>query len=328
MQSSNNKKPMIVSIDTEPDDMWSNVDSTTVENLSALPRFDRLCERYGVVPTYLITHEVMEDETFIGWSKERFTNGKLEIGLHFHPLQPRQAQDFSVWPSSHAMHYKPEVLAKNVKYLTEKMESVYGKKIRSHRAGRWGLNTRLAQALIDNGYEVDLSVTPGMSWIGAAGLGDGAAADYTGYPHQIYQMDRNALDRHGSSGLWEIPVSIIQAHKLKNYDKNGNYVKWIRKVWRKENIWLRPNGRNRYGMIALLDKIAEDPDYTHASFMLHSSEMMEGCNPTFKTKEDIDGLFSDIELVFAYARDRFEGISASKAVEKIRSAPKLRFDGA
>ncbi|HBE41339.1 MAG TPA: deacetylase, partial [Bacteroidales bacterium] len=70
----------IISIDTEGDNQWDHGRALTVENIKFVPRFQDLCEDYGIKPTYLITSEVCLD----AYARDLFTGfisgGRAEIG--------------------------------------------------------------------------------------------------------------------------------------------------------------------------------------------------------------------------------------------------------
>ena len=52
----------IVTIDTEGDNQWDHGRDLTVENIKFVPRFQALCDEYGIKPTYLVTSEVCQDK--------------------------------------------------------------------------------------------------------------------------------------------------------------------------------------------------------------------------------------------------------------------------
>lgn len=61
-------------------------------------------------------------------------------------------------------------------------------------------------------------------------------------------------------------------------------------------------------MITFSDEIYNS-EAPYAMFMLHSSELMPGANPTFKNENDIDKLYSDIKEFFLHIEKRFYGIT-------------------
>ncbi len=59
---------LIVSVDTEEEGLWGGayrVFHNTTHNLRGLTRFQMLCERWEVAPTYLVDAPVLEDNTAV-----------------------------------------------------------------------------------------------------------------------------------------------------------------------------------------------------------------------------------------------------------------------
>ncbi|ETR68323.1 MAG: hypothetical protein OMM_10648 [Candidatus Magnetoglobus multicellularis str. Araruama] len=76
--------------------------------------------------------------------------------------------------------------------------------------------------------------------------------------------------------------------------------------------WLRPNGRNLKQMKILLRNCILY-NKSNVEFMLHSSELMPGGSPRFKTEQSIEKLYSDLELLFIDANNNnFEGCTLSE----------------
>ena len=74
----------LLTIDTEGDNQWVYSDKVTVNNLRYLPRFQDLCNKHKIKPTYVVTSEVCEDD----YAKELFRSylkmDVAEIGTHLH----------------------------------------------------------------------------------------------------------------------------------------------------------------------------------------------------------------------------------------------------
>ena len=54
----------IVTIDVEADNVWKTPTNLSVNNLAKIPVFQRLCKKYGIVPTYLLSYETLADNKF------------------------------------------------------------------------------------------------------------------------------------------------------------------------------------------------------------------------------------------------------------------------
>jgi hypothetical protein len=68
-------------------------------------------------------------------------------------------------------------------------------------------------------------------------------------------------------------------------------------------LWFRPARQNRGAMLRVAErKLAEGSDYI--MFMLHSSELMPGANPTFKTYGDLEILYDSLDEIFQWLCER------------------------
>ena len=54
----------LITIDTEGDNLWSRPRTMTTRNAEYLPRFQELCETYGLKPTYLTNWEMTNSPAF------------------------------------------------------------------------------------------------------------------------------------------------------------------------------------------------------------------------------------------------------------------------
>ncbi len=304
-------KYFIITIDTEGDDLWTPVIRTTgmrritVENAFYTARFQKLCEKYGFIPTYLVNHEMANADVFISGAKEWLKDYKCEIGMHMHAwncppfFELKYKRNIN---NPYAGDYPHKILWDKLKFITEEIEEKFDKRPTSHRGGRWYIDPWYISALKKLRYEVDCSVTPGVSWndqIGYRLYG----VDFRRYPDKPYYIGGRDLSRKMTDGIVEIPPTI----------KKYSYIEQIRELKEKpanfkdimkRRIWLRPNGHNLEGMLKLVDCGDE-----YIEFMLHSSELMPGGSPTFKTGNSIEHLYHDMEILFEkIAQDR-KGIS-------------------
>ena len=194
-------------------------------------------------------------------------------------------------------------------YMTSLLEDTFGIKPRSHRAGRWAFNERYAVALVESGYHIDCSVTPGICWAAEGGAYGDLGPDYRRFRSDPYWIDLSNIVREGQSGLLEIPVTILRRCSWR----------WIRLTgvrrglnhFLPERIWLRPNGRNLRDMERVLERCIQD-NRVHAQFMLHSSELMPGGSPLFESQKQVARLYEHLRLLFAQVRHRFHPATLSE----------------
>lgn len=301
------KSYFIITVDTEGDNLWNKVQRSTgsrtihTENAKWLSRFQSLCEKYSLVPTYLTNYEMASDDFYVGNAKEWQDSGMCEVGMHMHswncpPLYELKYHRYSHNP--YAGDYPEEVVSDKIRYLTSFLEKQFGSSPTSHRGGRWYVDSFYLSELSKLGYLVDCSVTAGISWkeqIGHQIYGN----DYSKFPSKPYFINPNDISKKAKGGMLEIQPTIVR--------KN-----------RKEKMWLRPNGRNRDDLLRIMD--IELPYY---EFMIHSSELMPGGSPTFKTNEDIDRLYADMETLFEVVSDKkSEGIALTKYAKLLNEAKK------
>lgn len=309
------KQPFLITIDTEGDNLWSNPKDITTENSRYLPRFQELCEAYGLKPTYLVNYEMAECPVFVEFAKDVVRNDTGEIGMHLHawnspPVVPLTEDDNAHHP--YLIEYSDDMIKRKVAFITHLLEDTFGLDMVSHRAGRWAFNGVYAEELITHGYKVDCSVTPHHSWsrnIGAP-MGNGGT-DFRFCQEEHYFIDPADPRKPGSSQLLEIPMTVKRC--------GGAFGRWVdehleirslpRRVLQKFFpliSWLRPNGNNRDAMLRVLDLVIADRT-GHAEFMLHSSEFMPGGSPNFKDEASVERLYDDMACLFEATRDRFFG---------------------
>lgn len=311
----------LITIDTEGDNLWSRPRKITTENARYLPRFQQLCERYGLKPTYLVDHDMVGSREFVEFGLDAVRRSTAEIGMHLHPWNTPPSfeltkDDLEYQP--YLIEYPPSAIRDKVMLMTERLGEAFGVSIRSHRAGRWAFNETYAQTLIDNGYWVDCSVTPHITW--EQHLGDPAGRggkDYRGFPGHAYFIDPQDISRPGNSGLLEIPMSIRPCR--------NNMVRRIRQHFGEQALisrilnrlvpaytWFRPKRENLPAMLSVLRWVKQQKlDYVE--FILHSSEFMPGGSPTFATEAAIERLYVLLEALFEAANSAaFQGATLTE----------------
>lgn len=322
----------LITIDTEGDNLWSRPRTITTKNAEHLPRFQALCEAFGLKPTYLVSHEMVESPAFREFAGDVLRRGVGEIGMHLHawntpPIVPLSGDDWRAQP--YLIEYPPEVIEQKVARMTGLLEDTFGVKMRSHRAGRWGLNTHYAQVLVRHGYGIECSVTPYVSWKSHRGHPAGSGGpDFTGFPRDAYFVDLSDIGRPGASSLLEVPMTIMPSGQAWRRIGRRAIARWplAHRAWERlvpSVHWLRPNGRNRHALLWILQQ-AEAERRSYVEFMLHSSELMPGGSPRFQASADIERLYRDLEALCTTARGRFRGETLAEFHAGVAGAPAIR----
>ncbi|CAK9886958.1 MAG: hypothetical protein XXXJIFNMEKO3_03408 [Candidatus Erwinia impunctatus] len=313
----------LITIDTEGDNLWQNRSPViTTRNAAYLERFQLLCEKHGFKPTWLTNYEMAIDPVYLSFARDVIARHQGEVGMHLHawhspPEFELTEDDYLHQP--YLIEYPTAELIKKVAFMTHLLEETFQTKMLSHRAGRWAFDTRYADALIAEGYQVDCSVTPRVNWQHAKGAPQGnGGCDYQHFPQHAYYLDSEDISRPGRSSLLEVPVSTCYRHSaFVNALRQGYDA--LRGKKRSPSVnWLRPAGGNAQQMIAVADaNLKAGADYVE--FMLHSSEFMPGGSPTFKDQQAIEQLYEDLEQLFSWLQSRTTGMTMAEYAQRYAS---------
>jgi peptidoglycan/xylan/chitin deacetylase (PgdA/CDA1 family) len=295
---------LVVTIDTEEDmPGWQVQPTPRVTNAAALPRLQRVCEKHGLEPTYLVTHPMATLDPARGILKELAAHA--EIGAHLHawtcPPFDGERTDRVNYQKDLSRERQREKLLR----LGAAIEQELGVRPTSHRAGRFGLDEVGFEVLEELGYLVDSSVAPLID------LRADGGPDYRAAPLVPYAPRRGAWLRAGAARpLLEVPVGIAltralpaplrwaylhspRALKLRGL-LSKDYLGWI------DLFWLYPT---QYA-------VAEMQRAAHAlrragsavwTLFLHSSELAPGQSPYTRSAEEVDRLLERIDEFLAWA---------------------------
>lgn len=304
------KKSFIITIDTESDNQWISNSRLSTENAKYIPRFQQLCEKYRFKPVYLTDYSMANDDYYIGYIREKQSDGLCEVGMHLHAWDtPPIADDVSEMPGKpYLIEYSDEVMYEKIATLTDLLEEKFKTKMVSHRAGRWAIDSRYIALLEKFGYNVDCSVTPGIDWSAQLGKQKGGS-NYSTAPKLPYYLTE-------TKNLLEVPMTV---RKVKMpFELNAKSPKaFLKSVYYTavgKNIWLRPSISVNEEIQILLNSV-ENENSDYLEFMMHSSEFMPGGSPYYGTKQDIDGLFEDLEILFETISNRYIGTTLNEYYE-------------
>jgi hypothetical protein len=244
---------------------------------------------------------------FFEFSRDVIARGAGEIGMHLHawnspPLEPLTRDDFTHQP--YLIEYPERVMKEKIRTITGLLEDRFDQKMVSHRAGRWALDGRYAAMLLEEGYRVDCSVTPGVDWSGNPGdpAGNGGS-NYTGFPDRAYFLSPPDISRPGNGALLEVPLTVC-ASSLYRRAPWAYRTPLLRKIANRVSPalgWLCPipvlEANNLDAMLQVASE-ARAKGASHMEFMMHSSELMPGGSPSFRSASDIDRLYEHLEMLF------------------------------
>jgi hypothetical protein len=160
--------PMLqVIIDAEEEFDWSapfDRRNVAVENLAHQEKAQRIFERYGVRPTYVVDYAVASQEQGFAPMRAIMARDTADIGAHLQPwINPPfddAAEERDRVRSSFPGNLPAELEHAKLRMLTEAIERNLGVRPIVYRAGRYGLGPTSFDSLDALGYEVDASVLP------------------------------------------------------------------------------------------------------------------------------------------------------------------------
>ena len=308
-------KDFIITIDTEGDNLWDYHlgETITTKNAHFIPRFQTLCEKYNFKPVYLVNYEMAQDEYFVNFAKNILQNNNCEIGIHLHawnsPPYYELKNGSNTYGLPYLIEYPKNIMDDKFNYLYGLLNERFNIDIISHRSGRWAMNQDYFDILINHNVKVDCSVTPYVSWNNARGFSiNSKGTDYTKNSDEPYIIQHSSREQT----LLEMPVTI---RKFRHFDivisklfHPKYFISTITNIINGKPIWLRPKGNNLSDMLTLINNIQES-ESPYLMFMLHSSELMPGGSPTFKTSESIEKLYKNLEILFNIIASNFRGIT-------------------
>ncbi len=288
---------------------WVVEAETSVKNVRALPRFQALCEKVGVVPTYLVTWPMLTSAESRAVLCDLARGGRCEVGTHLHPWNTPPLPNGVELEPRRPSEIPPAALVDKLRILTETYQDTFGRSPTSFRAGRFGFNAAVLQALESLGYLVDSSVTSGLSWTNEGG------EDFFRAPPWPYCPSRDDVRRPGASPIFEVPVSVgfnrpIPPILQRIYHRLPRWTR-LRGLLSTEHAgildyyWLSPSQRSADELIALADALVADGRPVLNVFF-HSSELYPGTSIYSRTDDDVDAYFERLERLFIHALETLD----------------------
>ena len=286
-------KRFVITIDTESDNQWNCTNTQKTENAHYIPRFQELCESYGFKPTYLVDYTMGADEFLVKYLKTLNLSDKCEVGMHLHAWDtpPKHEMDLSISGRPYLIEYPEEVMENKIEAITRSLEEQFESKMASHRAGRWATNLLYLRLLERYGYRIDCSFTPGIDWSKQKGHAVGGTN---------YQSENAIIHRiNECNKLIEVPLTIGKI-RTKHISMNSGIKNFLKTAYQSifgKRVWVRPSISNIEDILQLVSDISNE-DSEYIEFMMHSSEFMPGGSPYYKTQEDINRLYSMLDILF------------------------------
>jgi hypothetical protein len=298
---------LIVTVDTEEDNWGHEHSEFTVENVRMIPLLQDFFDRYEIKPTYLVSYQVASHDWAVDIFTKILSQNKCEIGAHLHPWNTPPLSEVINERNSMLKNLPYELQAAKLKVLTDKIESAFGVRPRSFRAGRWGLGCETVKALIENNYVIDSSVTPTISW---ASFGDGP--EFPDVKMKPYWLSTDGCSGAvGSNFIVEVPATIgfnrwpfefWQKVYLKLHNERLKFLHpagVAHRIGMLRKIWFSPEESSAREMITLARvMITNGAQILNCSF--HSNSLLPGKGPFVRTAKELEVFYGRLEKIFQY----------------------------
>jgi len=294
---------ILVGIDTEADDQWSasGRERLEVRNAERLPALQSLFEEFEGRPTYVVTHEMATKPGSASVLRQLVAGGRCEIGSHLHPWSSPPFRPEDRDGHTYPLNLPQELLERQLKELTETIESSLGVRPPTYRAGRNGFDGRSARVLEGLGYTVDTSVDPLFNERRKGG------PIFSGAALRPYHPDYADVRRSGRARLLEIPISAATLPALpKSLERL--YAELPPLPWRGalkrlglRAVWLRPSYSPLPDMVRFASSLAarRAPCF---NIIFHSSEILPGGSPYTPDQASVDRFLDSLRRLLEHLR--------------------------
>lgn len=310
----NDQPALLVGIDTEADDQWSEAgrQRLSVKNAACLPALQALFEEFGARPAYLVTHEMATHEDSAPVLRDLARSRRCEIGAHLHPWSspPFRPEDLAGHTYPHNLSV--DLLERQLTELTRTIEESLGTRPTTYRAGRNGMDGGTLPVLERLGYRVDTSVDPLFNERRKGGM------RFAGAPLYPYHPDYRDVRRPGASKILEVPISAATDPPLpKALERLYATLPPIpyRGVFKRlglRPVWLRPSYTPLPDMLAFASRLAEQraPCF---NVIFHSSEILPGGSPYTPDAASVDRFLDALRRLLEHITQKLGAIGRTYA---------------
>lgn len=286
----------VVTVDTEEEFDWTGPftrDQHGLTHVSAIDRFQRLCDENLIKPSYLIDYPIATDKAAIELLGGYADQQRAEIGVQLHPwVSPPFKEDVSVY-NSFACNLPVELEREKLGGLHRAIVSNFGVQPDSYRAGRYGAGPATPAILQELGVAIDTSVRSRFDY------SDQNGPDYTKHPLTPYWLVEGSV--------MELPVTTVFGGSLRGAgdflftltSSSANARAILSRTAMLERIALTPEGIPLDKALQAID-LALEAELPVLNFSFHSPSLAVGHTPYVRTEQDLAQFYHWWEEVFVH----------------------------
>ena len=301
---------LLVTIDTEEEFDWNapvSPENNTVRHAAHLPRLQELFEEEGVRPTYVVDYPIATTDESARVLGQFARRGACEIGAHLHPWVNPPIDEPIEPRNSYLCNLPVSLQEEKIDRLTEAIETAFGTRPTTFKAGRYGLDFRTVPLLQSLGYTVDTSVIAYMDFTADGG------PDYLDYGNSPFRLTPPLVpSANGHTPLLEIPCTVgFSRRPFDRYSRLHHRLAhdrfrplrpigllWHSRLLRK--IVLTPEGTHVDDQLRLLRTMAKEPDVV-LNVTLHSPSIQPGNTPYVRSEDELKEFLSRLRDTLRFA---------------------------
>lgn len=154
---------LIVLVNAEEEFDWDagfDRRATSVSAMADVEQAQRIFDEYGIRPTYVVDYPVATQPAGAAPLRAIAQSGRACIGAHLHPWVTPPHDEALGAANSFPGNLPPELEAAKLRATVEAIERGVGVRPRVYQAGRYGIGPNTPELLRQEGFLVDLSVSP------------------------------------------------------------------------------------------------------------------------------------------------------------------------
>jgi len=283
----------IVTVDTEEAFEWgkdfrTNYIREEVSYIKELLKFQEVCDKYRIKPTYLVDYPILANKVSFAILKQ-LKKMNCELGTHLHTWCNPPFKEKISTKSTFAENLPPKLVEEKIKILTKKFKQTLHLTPRTFKSGRYSINKEMIDILIKQCYKVDTSVIPFTNHVSSGG----SNKIFTEYSPYYIKKE-----------LLEIPIAV--GFNFNNFDfcnKKSLLINFLKRINVIKLIRLSPEYSSVKDMKKICDiYIKKKVPVLH--FQLHSSDFKIGATPYVKNKKELVKFYNMTEQIFDYVMNK------------------------
>jgi hypothetical protein len=299
----------VITVDTEEEFEWGTPftrDRHSTNHVAAIPRFQRLCQEYGVIPCYLVDYPIVDDDKAVDLLAGYAHIGQAEIGAQLHPwVNPPFAEELSV-RNSFACNLPAALEREKLTRLYTAIVDRMAVQPDVYRAGRYGAGTETSLILADLGIAIDTSARARFDYSAQGG------PDYSQYPVDPFWLIKGKL--------LELPLTTIFSGTLRGAG-DAIFSRWFasdaaRSMLARSNMLerlaLTPEGIPAEKAVEAID-IALGDAVPILNLSFHSPSLAPGHTPYVRDETELEMFYRWWQVVLGHLAAR--GVRATTMAE-------------